>query len=161
MLQAIWIDIYINFPNIIVINAGTNFINLKFVNSAKIIAIEIEEIPVKAHYFIGKIEKYHAFVKRAFEIITANLGNIITPEHVLQMAVKAVSNTAGPNGLIPTFLMFGTFPRISHESPSSPSITARGEAMRKAMAEIHRLKAQRQVADALATRNGLNVENVL
>jgi hypothetical protein len=104
-------------------------------------AIKIEEIPVKADHFIGKIEKYHALVKRAFEIITANLGNTITPEHMLQMAVKAVNDTAGHNGLVPTLLVFGTFSRISHESPPSPSITARGEAMRKAMAELHRLKA--------------------
>jgi hypothetical protein len=104
-------------------------------------AIEIEEISIKAHHFIGKIEKYHAPVKRAFEIITANLGNTITPEHVLQMAVKAVNNTTGPNGLIPILLVFGTFPRISHESPPSLSIAARGEAMRKAITEIHKLKA--------------------
>jgi hypothetical protein len=56
------------------------------------------------------------------------------------MAVKAVNNTAGPNGLILTFLVFGIFPRISHESPPSPSIAARSEAMRKAMAEVHKLK---------------------
>jgi hypothetical protein len=133
----------------------------EFVNNAKIMAIEIEEIPVKAHHSISKIEKYHALVKRAFEIITANFGNIITSKHVLQMAVKAVNNTAGPNGLISTLLVFGTFPRILHELPLLPSITARGEAMRKAMAEIHKLKAQRQIAGALATRNGPNVENVL
>jgi hypothetical protein len=120
MLRAIWIDIYIGFFNIIVINASTNFVSLKFVNSAKIIAIKIEEIPVEAHYSIGKIEKYHASVKRAFEVITANFGNIIIPEHVFQMAVKAVNNTAGPNNLILILLVFGTFSRISHESfPSS------------------------------------------
>jgi hypothetical protein len=113
----------------------------KFMNNAKIMAIKIEEIPVEAYYSIGKIEKYHALVKRAFEVITADLGNIITPEHVLQMAVKAVNNTAGPNGLVPTLLVFGIFPRISHELPPSSSITARGEAMRKAMAEVHKLKA--------------------
>jgi hypothetical protein len=133
----------------------------KFVNNAKIIAIEVEKILVEAHHSIGKIEKYHAPVKRVFEVIIADLGNTITPEHVLQMAVKAVNDTAGPNGLVSTLLVFGIFPRISHESPPSPSIAARGEAMRKAMAEVHKLKAQRQVADALAIRNGPNVENVL
>jgi hypothetical protein len=55
------------------------------VNNAKIVAIEIEEIPVKAYHFIGKIERYHAPIKRAFEVIIANFGNIITPEHVLQL----------------------------------------------------------------------------
>jgi hypothetical protein len=58
-------------------------VDSKFVDNAKIMAIEIEEILVEAYYSIGKIEKYHASVRRAFKIITANLGNIITPEHVL------------------------------------------------------------------------------
>jgi hypothetical protein len=104
-------------------------------------AIEIEEISVKAHHFIGKIEKYHALVKRAFEVITADLNNTIISEHMLQITVKAVNNTAGPNGLVPTLLVFGTFPRISHESLPSPLIAAHSEAMRKTMAEVHKLKA--------------------
>jgi hypothetical protein len=133
----------------------------EFVNNAKIMAIKIEKIPVKAHHSIGKIEKYHAPLRRAFEVITADLGNTITSDHVLQMAVKAVNDTAGPNGLVPTLLVFGTFPRISSTSPPSPSIIARGEAVRKAMAEIHKLKAERQVTNALAARNGPNVEDVL
>jgi hypothetical protein len=83
VLRAIWIDTYVGSSNIIVINAGTNFVGSKFVDNAKIMAIEIEEIPVEAHHSIGKIEKYHAPVKRAFKVITANLGNTITPEHVL------------------------------------------------------------------------------
>jgi hypothetical protein len=58
-------------------------VGLKFVNNAKIMAIEIKEIPVEAHHFIGKIEKYHATVKSAFEIITADFNNTITLKHVL------------------------------------------------------------------------------
>jgi hypothetical protein len=133
----------------------------EFVNNAKIMAIEIEEIPVKIYHSIGKVERYHASLKRAFEIITADFGNTITPDHALQMAIKAVNDTAGPNGLVPTLLVFGIFPRISSTSPPSPSIIARGEAVRKTMAEIHKLKAERQVISALAARNGPNVEDVL
>ena len=29
------------------------------------------------------------------------------------MAVKAINNTAGPNGLVPTFLVYGAYLRIS------------------------------------------------
>ena len=39
------------------------------------------------------------------------------------MAVKAVNDTAGPNGLIPTLLVYGAYPRISNLDPSAPSIT--------------------------------------
>ena len=55
------------------------------------------------------------------------------------MAVKAVNNTAGPNGIIPTFLVFGAYPCIIKDSPTSPSVTIRAKAIRKATREIQRL----------------------
>jgi hypothetical protein len=74
----------------------------------------------------------------------------------LQMAVKAVNDTAGPNGLVPTLLVFGAYPRMTNDSPPSPSITQRAEAVRKAMKEVRHLHAERQVKDALTMRNGPN-----
>jgi len=39
------------------------------------------------------------------------------------MAVKAVNDTAGPNGLVPTLLVYGAYLRISNLGPPTPSIT--------------------------------------
>jgi hypothetical protein len=113
------------------------------VNNAKNLAIKIEKVLVEAHNSINKIERYHGLIKRAYEIITFELNNIISPKHALQMAIKAVNDTAGPNGLVPTFLVFGAFPRISHTLPPFPLITARGKIIRKTMAEAYKLKAAR------------------
>ena len=38
------------------------------------------------------------------------------------MAVKAVNNTAGPNGLVPTLLVYGAYLRIGKLDPLTPSI---------------------------------------
>ena len=38
------------------------------------------------------------------------------------MAVKAVNNTAGPNGLVPTLLVYGAYLRISKLDPPTPSV---------------------------------------
>jgi hypothetical protein len=62
-----------------VINAGTNLTAIKFVNNAKAIIIEIKKVPVEAYYSIGKIEKYHGPVRRAYEIIMKKLGTAISP----------------------------------------------------------------------------------
>ena len=72
------------------------------------------------------------------------------------MAVKAVNDSAGPNGLVPTLLVFGAYPRIADESPPSLSLYARGRAVRKVMQELQQLQAKRQVTDALSMRNGPN-----
>ena len=39
------------------------------------------------------------------------------------MAVKAVNDTASPNGLVPTLLVYGAYLRISNLDPPAPSIT--------------------------------------
>jgi len=39
------------------------------------------------------------------------------------MAVKAVNDTAGPNGLVPTLLVYGAYLRISNLGPPAPSVT--------------------------------------
>jgi hypothetical protein len=55
------------------------------------------------------------------------------------MAIKAINNTASPNGLVPTLLVYRAYPRISKLDPPTPSIMDRAAAIRKAMAEIVKL----------------------
>jgi hypothetical protein len=160
-LRAMWIDMYVSPPDVIATNAGKNFVSKEFVNNAKTMAIEVDEVPVKAHNSIGKVEQYHAAICRAFEVISADMGSDTSHDHLLQMAVKAVNDTAGPYGPVPTLLVFGTYPRLSKTLPPSPSITARAKAIKNAMVEVRKIKAKRQVNDALATRNGPNVTETL
>jgi len=72
------------------------------------------------------------------------------------MAVKAVNNTASPNGLVPTLLVYGAYPRISNLGPPAPSITEQAAAIRKAIAEIVKLRAKQAINNALYYRNGPN-----
>jgi hypothetical protein len=77
------------------------------------------------------------------------------------MAVKAVNDTAGPDGLVPTLLVFGTYLQLAKTSPPSPSIAAQATAIHKAISKIRKLKTARQVQHALATRNRPSVTKVL
>jgi hypothetical protein len=70
------------------------------------------------------------------------------------MAVKAVNDMAGPDGLLLILLVFGAYPRISHNLSPSPIIIKRAEAIRKIMAEMRKLTAFRQMSAALNARNG-------
>jgi hypothetical protein len=85
-------------------------------------------------------------------MITEDLD--VGKEIALQMTVKAINDTAGPDGLVPTLLVFGAYPRMHAMDPPAPSITQRAMAIEKAMTEIRKFRAERQVADALNTRNG-------
>ncbi|KAF1828074.1 hypothetical protein BDW02DRAFT_538695, partial [Decorospora gaudefroyi] len=68
-----WIDMYVGPPDLIATNAGKNFISKEFLNNATSLAIEVKEVPVEAHNSIGKVERYHAVIRRAFDIITCEL----------------------------------------------------------------------------------------
>jgi len=72
------------------------------------------------------------------------------------MAVKAVNNTASPNGLVPTLLVYGAYLRISKLDPPAPSVIDRAAVIRKVIAEIVKLRAKQTVNNALHYRNGPN-----
>ena len=153
-LRQCWIDTYLGPPDIVTHDAGTNFDSMEFRAEARMLGIRCHQIPVEAHWSIGKVEKYHAPVRRAYDIIQAETRGIISKNAMLQMAFKAVNDTAGPDGLVPTLLVFGAYPRIVMDSPPSPSQQQRANAMAKAMSELCKLKARRGVQDALNARNG-------
>ena len=72
------------------------------------------------------------------------------------MAVKAINNTASPNRLVPTLLVYGAYLRISNLGPPTLSITERAAIIRKVMAKIVKLWAKQTVNSALYYRNGPN-----
>jgi hypothetical protein len=123
--------------------------------------IEVKEIPVKAHNSIGKVERYYQPLRRAYEIIRNELHDKASSEIVLQIAVKAVNDSTGPDGIVPTLLVFGAYSRMAEDSILSPSVTQRAEAIRKAIKEMRRLHAERQVKDALAMKNGPDTKAIL
>ena len=58
------------------------------------------------------------------------------------MAVKAINNTTSPDKLVPTFLVYGAYLRISKLDPSALSVIDRAAIIQKAIAEIVKLRAK-------------------
>jgi len=72
-------------------------------------AIKVKEVPIKAHNSIRKVERYYTLLRRAYKIISLELENA-SEELTLQIAVKAINDSAGPDGLIPILLVFSAYP---------------------------------------------------
>lgn len=159
-LRASWIDVYLGPPALITHDPGTNFSSDEFRGNAHSVGSEVKETPTEAHNSVGKVERYHVPLKRAFDIVTKEMPEV-DKEGRLQMAVKAVNDTAGPNGLIPTLLVFGAFPRMSREDRPTASNTQRAATIRRAMVEVRRCHAARQITDALRMRNGPDITSML
>ena len=58
------------------------------------------------------------------------------------MAVKAINNTAGLNGLVPTFLVYKAYLRIGKLDPPALSVTDQAVIIQKAIAKIVKLQAK-------------------
>ena len=79
--------------------------------------IKVKIVPVEAHNSIGIVERYHGPIRRAYLIITTEIQGI-DKDMALQMAFKAINDTAGPDGLVPTLLVYGTLPRmVEYDTP--------------------------------------------
>jgi hypothetical protein len=140
-----------------VYDAGKNFTATEFKQLVFSMLIEVKEVPVKAYNSVGLVERYHVLLCRAYEIMKEELKNEhIDKEMILQMAVKAVNDLAGPDGIVLTLLVFGLYPRMTEMDLPSLTIAKRAEAICAATKEVRRLYVKRQVSDALVMRNSLN-----
>ena len=93
-------------PAYIAHDPGTNFSTQEFRNNARMMNVEHIQKPVKSHNATGRVEIYHILLKRAYQIISAE-DLSLSKETKSQMVLNATNDTAGPNGLVPTVLVFG------------------------------------------------------
>jgi hypothetical protein len=78
----------------------------------------------------------------------------------LQIAFKALNDTTRLDGLVPTLLVFSVYPRIAKSDPPAPTVIQRAAAIKRAIAEIRKIRAKRQVTEALRTRNRPRTNNI-
>ncbi len=93
-------------------------------------------------------------------MIFENIDTDISKEIMLQMIVKTVNDTAGSDELMSTLLIFDVYSRMHVMDSSISSINQRAMTIEKAMIEMRKFRAERQVADALNTRNDLIVTSI-
>jgi hypothetical protein len=79
----------------------------------------------------------------------------------LQMAVKTINDSAGPDSIIPILLVFGAYLRITNNLLLSPIIIKRTKTIRKASNKIRKFYAKQYINNALRIRNGLDMIEIL
>ena len=67
------------------------------------------------------VKCYYSPLCRIYHIITIELLDI-SKDIVLKMAFKAINNSIGPNGLIPTLLVFKTYLCIVESDTPNPIV---------------------------------------
>jgi hypothetical protein len=114
----------------IIYDAEKNFVSTEFRQLANSMAIKIKEVPVKAQNSVGQVKRYYVSLRHAYKIIQDELKDEqINKEIMLQMAVKTINDLAGPDGIVPTLLVFGAYSRLTEIDPPSSLVTKKAEAI--------------------------------
>jgi hypothetical protein len=93
--------------------------------------IIIKAVSIEAHLSIDIVERYHAELRRAYQMIFENLGTSINKEIILQMIVKAINDTVDSDELVSTLLIFDAYSRMHVMNSSISSINQRAMTIEK------------------------------
>jgi hypothetical protein len=123
-----------------VYNAGKNFTAIEFKQLVSSMLIKVKEVLVKAYNSVRLVERYHTLLCCVYEILKAELKNEhINKKMILQIAVKAVNDSARSDRIVLILLVFGLYLRITEIDASSPIIVKRAEAICAVTKEVRRL----------------------
>jgi hypothetical protein len=121
-------------------NARKNFTATEFKQLTSSILIKVEKVPVKAYNSVGLIKQYHTLLRCVYKILKKKLKKEhINKEIILQMAIKAVNNSARPDKIVPILLVFGLYLRITEIDTPLPTIVKRAKAICVTTKEVRRL----------------------
>ena len=87
------------------------------------------------------VERYYSPLYCIYYIIIAELLDI-NKDIALQIAFKVINNFIGLNSLIPTLLVFRAYLYIVKSNTPNPIVIKRAAALKKAMEEVKKLKAE-------------------
>ena len=94
------------------------------------------------------VKCYYEPLRQVYSIIIIKIPSI-KPNLALQIFFKAINNFVNSNRLVFTLLVFDAYLRMPEQDALSRSITQRALIMQKAIDEIQRFTASRQINDAL------------
>jgi hypothetical protein len=149
--KTCWSDTYLGPPDFLRIDQGTNFVAHAFQQQAFDDGISVIEAPVESANTMSHVERYHAPLRAAYLKIRSTCGRDTSNSDVLQLAVKAVNDTVGPEGLFSTLLVFGSIPRPARTTRACTQLS-RASALEKGMREVERIHAENKVAFGLRYR---------
>ena len=126
----------------------TQFVSNRFRNLCQLDGISLKISAVESHNSNDVGERYHSSLRRIYQKVVRKHPNI-NNDAALEVAVRVLNDTAGPNGLVLTLLVFGVMPRMPIRPMELPSQLERMTAIHAARKELSQLIASHRVTQAL------------
>lgn len=146
-----WVTVYVGYPNRIRADQGSVF-TFRFWNDVTALnGIKLQFSGVEIHNSLGIGERYHALLRRTFRVIRACYLKL-NPEVALRLAVKAANDTLGPDGHVPSRLVYGVDPSFPVVNARLPAQRERMKALETAKKEMATVTAELRIQQALRSK---------
>ena len=146
-----WCTMYTGYPNRLRTDQGSVFTSDRWRKIAESNGIQLRLSGVKAHSSLGIGEKLHGPLRRIYNKVVASHPTL-PKQFCLRIANKAMNDTIGENGLVPSRLVFGIIPRYPILNTDLPNQKERMEAIKLAQSEMNSIIAERRVLAALTKK---------
>ena len=147
--------IYTGLPNRIMVDQGSSLsksgIFASLVESSN---IKLDTTGIEAHFSLGLGERYHQPLRNTYRKLES-IYPLQDKSLLLQCAVKGMNDTLGPEGIVPSLLVFGEYPQAftrSEVRPNRPTADKRVKIANDARAEMAKYMAKVKVARVLKHR---------
>ena len=144
----VWRTMYAGYPNRLRADAGSAFTWLRWKSITDFVGITLRISGVESHNSLGVGERYHARLRRFYRKVKLEFPQL-SKDIILRLAVKAMNDTMGENGLVPSLLVFGIIPRFPIINSELPTQKERMEALASAQMEMNSIIAERRISAAL------------
>ena len=146
-----WVTVYVGMPNRIRADQGSVLTSKFWDDVTALHGVELQFSGVESHNSIGIGERYHAPLRRVFRVIRSQYPNL-DPEIALRLAVKASNDTLGPDGYVPSRLVYGVDPALPVVNARHPAQRERMEALDTAKREMATITAENRIKQALRSK---------
>ncbi len=115
---------------------------------------------VESHNSLGSGERYRDPLRRIFNKIVHE-SPAIDRELALRLAIKAITDTAGPKRLVPSLLVFGTLPRFPTVNTKLPAQRERMHALQLARTEMATITSELRIRKAIMSKLPRNCDLIV
>ena len=149
-LLECWALVYTGLPNRILVDQGSSFGD-QFKAFGRILQVDVTSTGVEAHSSLRIGERYHQPLRTAFRKLSIAYPTLPRPL-LLSMSVKAMNDTLGPEGIVPSALVFGEYPPLRSAGDSvvpRPDLATRASVASQARADMSKIMARLRIQRAL------------
>lgn len=108
-----WSLTYLRWPDTIRHDRGVQFVAEKLLAAAGEVGVQCVSIAVEKPNALGIGERIHGPIRRIVDKLAMDFSSLSQNlELLVQAAVKSYNDTVGVDGLVPTLLVFGAYPKV-------------------------------------------------